>query len=200
MRARTKHVVSSLMGVALAAIIVCGDETSFTQQSRPLDLAGRQVEPFQSTDAKAVVFLFVRTDCPISNRYAPEVRRLHQKFAARGVAFRLVYPDPDTSIEMIRKHIKEFEYTLDVLRDPQHALVTMAGVRVTPEVAVFVTEGNGRRMVYRGRIDNRHVAFGKARPAPTTRDLEDVLEAIIKGERVTATTTPAIGCFISDLQ
>ena len=197
---RTKLVMSSLIGIALAAAVVCGNEPPLVQQSRPLDLAGRQVEPFQTTNAKAIVFLFVRTDCPISNRYAPEVRRLQEKFAARGVIFRLVYPDPDTSIEAIRQHIKEFEYTLDVLRDPQHALVKMAGVRVTPEAAVFVTEGNGRRMVYRGRIDNRHVAFGKARSAPTTRDLEDVLEAIIKGERVTATTTPAIGCFISDLQ
>jgi len=65
---------------------------------------------------------------------------------------------------------------------------------------VFVTEGNGRRMVYRGRIDNWHVAFGKARPAPTTRDLEAILEAVVEGKPVTSTTTPAIGCFISDLQ
>ena len=200
MRVQTKRVVSSVIGIVLAAAVVCGNGTSLTQQSRPLDLTGRQVEPFQAPDAKAIVFLFVRTDCPISNRYAPELRRLHEKFAARGVTFRLVYPDPDASVEAIRKHVKEFDYRLDVLRDPQHALVKMAGVRVTPEAAVFVMEGNGRRMVYRGRIDNRHVAFGKARPAPTTRDLEEILQAIVEGKPVTATTTPAIGCFISDLQ
>jgi len=195
-----RRVPLSVTGILLAAIVICGNETSLIQQSRPLDLTGRQIEPFRATDAKAIVFLFVRTDCPISNRYAPEVRRLHEKFAARGVTFWLVYPDRDTSVEMIRKHIKEFEYTQGVLRDPEHALVKIAGVRVTPEAAVFVPEGAERRMVYRGRIDNRYVAFGKARPAPTTHDLEAVLEAIVEGKSVTATTTPAIGCFISDLQ
>ena len=64
---------------------------------------------------------------------------------------------------------------------------------------MFVTEKAERRMVYRGRIDDRHVAFGRARPAPTTRDLEEVLEAIVEGKPVTATTTTAVGCFISDL-
>src|SRR5262245_62043492 len=42
-----------------------------------LDLEGHRIHPFQADDAKAIVFLFVNADCPISNRYAPEVRRLH---------------------------------------------------------------------------------------------------------------------------
>jgi peroxiredoxin len=163
-------------------------------QLRLLDLSGQEVDPFEASQAKAVVFLFVRTDCPISNRYAPEVRRLHQKFAARGVAFHLVYPDADETVEMIRQHVKAYEYHLKVLRDPRHALAKLAGVRVTPEAAVFV----GGRMLYRGRIDNRFVAFGKARPAPTAHDLEMALEAILNGKPVAVERTAAIGCFIPE--
>src|SRR5258706_7607896 len=48
-------------------------------------------------DEKTIVCLFTRTDCPISNSYAPEMRRIHEKFSPRGVAFYLVYPDPDES-------------------------------------------------------------------------------------------------------
>jgi len=169
--------------------------TGLSSQLRLLDLSGQSVDPLQSINAKAVVVLFIRTDCPISNRYAPEVRRLYEKFSASDVAFWLVYPDPDESVEMIRQHIKEYEYHLGALRDPSHALVKLAGVRVTPEAAVFVSG----RMVYRGRIDNRFVAFGRARPAPTTHDLERVLEAILKGKTVANETTTAIGCFIPDL-
>lgn len=164
-------------------------------QLRLLDLSGHEVDPFASAQARAVVFLFIRTDCPISNRYAPEVRRLHQKFAARGVAFRLVYPDRDESVEMIRQHVKAYGYRLEVLRDPRHALVRLAGVRVTPEAAVFV----GGRMVYRGRIDDRFVAFGKARPQPTAHDLEMALEAILDRRPVAVERTTAIGCFIPEL-
>lgn len=164
-------------------------------QLRLLDLNGQPVDPFQAGSAKAVVFLFVRTDCPISNRYAPEVRRLHEKFAGGGATFWLVYPDPDESVEMIRQHVKAYRYHLGVLRDPEHGLVRATGVRVTPEAAVFV----GGRIVYRGRIDDRFVALGKARPAPTTHDLEMALEAILTGKPVATETTPAIGCFIPEL-
>lgn len=161
---------------------------------RLLDLTGQEVDPLQTRGSKAVVFLFVRTDCPISNRYAPEVRRLNQKFAGRGVGFRLVYTDPDESVEMIRQHLKAYAYRLEVLRDPRHTLVKLAGVRVTPEAAVFVAG----RMVYRGRIDNRFVAFGKTRPAPTIHDLEAALDAILQGKPVASETTTAIGCYISE--
>jgi hypothetical protein len=36
------------------------------------DLDGHPVNPF-SSDAQATVLLFVQTDCPISNRYAPTI-------------------------------------------------------------------------------------------------------------------------------
>ena len=40
------------------------------------DLAGHVLDPFDATDAKAIVFIFISADCPISNRYAPEIRRV----------------------------------------------------------------------------------------------------------------------------
>jgi hypothetical protein len=55
-------------------------------------------------------------------------------------------------------------------------------------------------MVYRGRIDDRFVAFGKTRAAPTTHDLDQILEEIIRGKSISNKTTTAIGCFISDLR
>ncbi|MBV8808725.1 MAG: redoxin domain-containing protein, partial [Acidobacteriaceae bacterium] len=57
------------------------------------DVTGAIRDPF-STHARARVFLFVRTDCPITNRYAPELQRLAQEFKGDGVDFWMVYPDP----------------------------------------------------------------------------------------------------------
>ncbi len=164
------------------------------------DLAGRRVNPWAEAGARATVFLFVRADCPISNRYAPEVRRLVQEFAARGVAFKLVYVDPTEPSQEIREHMREYGYRMAALRDNEHALVKVTGVSVTPEVAVFVPGQSGARMVYRGRIDDQYVDFGKTRPAPTTHDLEDILQAIVHGKAVTTQTTRAVGCFIQDLR
>lgn len=183
--------------VALLAAGAALDGQTAVEHLRLLDLSGRPVNPLQATNSKATVFLFIRADCPISNRYAPEVRRLYEKFAPQGVSFWLVYPDPNEAPAAIRQHLKEFEYPVGALRDPSHSLVTLTGAKVTPEAAVFVGAG---KMVYHGRIDDLYVDFGKARRAPTTHDLEQVLEAILAGKPVHEASAPAVGCFISDLK
>ena len=183
-------------GIALALIVACGPQEPF-KQLKLLDLNGQLVDPLQATDARATVYVFTRTDCPVSNRYAPEIRRLYRKFASQNVAFWLVYLDPEESVETINRHMREYGYKLEALRDLQHDFVKKTGVRVTPEVAVFLPGG---RMAYRGRIDDRYVDIGKARPAPTTRDLEEALEAVLDANPVKSPTTDAVGCFILDLQ
>ncbi|HXH05178.1 MAG TPA: hypothetical protein VNI83_01175 [Vicinamibacterales bacterium] len=162
---------------------------------RVLDLDGRRVDPLDAA-AVATVLVFDRIDCPISNRYAPDLRRLHERFAPRGVRFRLVYPGRDVQPMDIRRHLKEFAYPADALRDPEFALVDLTGARVTPEAAVF----RGRTLVYRGRIDDRYISPGRMRPAPRRRDLEEALEALLVGRPVPAPGGPAVGCLIDDLR
>ncbi len=161
-----------------------------------VDLDNQAVDPFESPGAKAVVFLFVCTDCPISNRYAPEIQRLAAEFSPRGVAFWLVYPNADDTTEMIQSHLTEYGYTCSALRDPRHALVKRSKASITPEAAVFSPDG---KLLYHGRIDNRYVDFGKLRAAPTEHDLEDVLKATLEGRPVARATAQAIGCPIPEL-
>jgi hypothetical protein len=188
------HLAAAVLAGTLLPAAARGAEETLALR----DVDGREVRPLQGTGTTAAVFLFVRTDCPISNRYAPEVLRLHELFAVRGVAFWLVYPDPAESPDAIRAHVKAFAYPMPALRDPDHALTDAAGVRVTPEAAVYATAEDGARLVYHGRIDDRQVDFGRARPAPTRRDLEDVLTALIEGRPAPLASAPAVGCFIAD--
>jgi hypothetical protein len=149
------------------------------------------------SQSQFIVCLFARTDCPVSNSYAPEVRRIYEKFSPRGVGFYLVYPDPDETAAMIEKHLKDYSYPFAAFRDPKHELVKLAGAKITPEAAVFDREG---KLLYRGRIDDRYVDFGKMRLAPTVRDLEQALEAVLAGKPAPAAGGPAIGCFIADVK
>src|SRR5256885_2236573 len=160
-----------------------------------VDLAGHALDPFDAAEAKAIVFIFISTDCPISNRYAPEIRRVEEEFARSGVRFWLVYADADTSSDAIRKHVKEYHLPQQVLRDPRQTLVRLAQVRVTPEGAVFLPGGP---LVYHGRIDNRYADLGKERPEATQHDLEEVLKAIVQGKPVPFSTGKAVGCYIPE--
>lgn len=160
------------------------------------DLSGKLVDPFASPHTKAIVFVFVSTECPISNRYAPEVRRLAEQFSKQGVSFWLVYPLRDETREAIEEHLKAYDYPPHALRDPRHELVELSGARVTPETAVFVPSTDGPKLVYRGRIDDRYIDFGKWRREPTSRDLEGALKAILSGAEPETKITNAIGCFI----
>jgi thiol-disulfide isomerase/thioredoxin len=160
------------------------------------DLSGAPVDPLRLNPGKVLVFVFVRTDCPISNRYAPLIQELSAKYRA-GAAFRLVFPDKNESPDKIRAYLDEYGYTLPALRDPGHVLAKQTGAKVTPEVAVL---NAARELVYRGRIDNRYPDFGKARRAATTHELADAIEAANKGLPVAASSVDGIGCFISDLK
>jgi thiol-disulfide isomerase/thioredoxin len=167
-----------------------------TQQAAALDLSGSPVNPLSASPGKVVVLIFVRTDCPISNRYAPTIQQLSTQHEGK-VAFWLVYPARKESAEVIRKHERDFGYQLPALRDLQHALVKQSLVQITPEAAVFDA---GHRLVYHGRIDNLYEDFGRARTMATTHELGDAIQAALSGKTLAADSVPAIGCYISDLE
>lgn len=182
------------LAVLLLALALAGGATSSGARG-PFDLEGRAVSPLDD-DVAATVLLFTRTDCPISNRYAPEVRRLHDRFAPQGVRFWLVYPDPKATADGIREHLADYAYPMGALLDPQHALVRATGARVTPEAAVFV---RGRGLVYHGRIDDRFPGFGQARAEASSRDLEQALAAVLDGRDPPVAVTEAVGCYLADI-
>ena len=140
------------------------------------------------------VYVFTTTDCPISNRYAPEIQRLAAKFGSQA-KFVLVYPVPSDTPDVIRDHKKKFAYTLESVRDTYQKLVKQTGVTVAPEVAVM----DGSQLLYRGRIDDKYIELGRERSQPTTHDLEDALAAAIAGKPVAVKETRAVGCFLTDL-
>lgn len=167
-----------------------------SQPGRVLDMAGNSQNPFEQT-ARARVFLFVRTDCPITNRYAPELQRLAEEFTSRGVQFWLVYSDPTETPQSIEHHVADYRLPGTPLRDPHHDLVKRAQATVAPEAAVFDGEG---RLMYHGRIDDRWVDIGKARPEAQTHDLENAISAVLAGKPVAEPETRAIGCSLADVE
>jgi len=194
--------------IALLCALGCGgppaphpsDSGSATQSNHAtglIDLDNQLFDPWQNNQSDIVVAVFTRTDCPISNRYAPTVRRLDDKYRTQGVRIFLIYVDPSETADAIRAHLKEYDYRCPALRDPKHGLVAKCQATITPEAVVF---DKSQSIVYRGRIDDTYLELGKPRSEPTTHDLHDAIESTLHGQPIKAPRTKAVGCRIDDLK
>jgi peroxiredoxin len=173
---------------------LCVSQT--TQSAWAENLDGKTVDPFKLSGGRVVVLLFIRTDCPVSNRYAPTLQKLHETFHGKA-DFWLVYPDTTESAARIRAHDEEFHLSIPALRDVHRELVKRSHATITPEAAVFDASA---KLVYHGRIDNWYEDFGRSRSAPTTQELEDAIRNTLDGKTTLPDHADAVGCYISDLK
>lgn len=173
---------------AASSAISAGDGPAI----RLTDSAGRVVEPLTAQGQKATVLFFLTTECPIGNRYAPEISRIVRDYQARGVISHAVYAHE--SAAEVSGHLRDFQLPLGAVLDPELKLAKLTGATVMPEACVLSPEGE---ILYRGRIDDRAVKFGTVRLEPRVRDLRLALDAVLAGKPVAEKFTRAIGCYIS---
>ncbi|HTX77580.1 MAG TPA: redoxin family protein [Terracidiphilus sp.] len=166
---------------------------------RPVSSSGATAHDLAPDGARVVVLFFATTDCPICNRYVPEIERLDHLYAGDGVRFWWVYPDPTDDAAAIAQHRKDFNITGAIFPDPPAEAVEMAHATVTPEAAVFVVEGGQLREVYHGRVDDRYIAIGQERPQATRHDLDAAIQAALAGKPAPP-GGPAVGCAIVPAQ
>ena len=185
---------------AVALISAAPDAIAQLQNLHVTDAEGREVSQLALVGTKVVVLVFGATDCPISNRYIPEVARLDLELSAKGVAFWWVFPNPGDAPAVVRKHGVDYSIDTPTLIDSRQDLVRMAHVSVTPEAAVFAVENGKLREVYHGRIDDRYISLGQERPQAGHHDLELAITAALAAKPVPQPAGPPVGCSIVFLQ
>jgi thiol-disulfide isomerase/thioredoxin len=199
-RSRTAGCSVALLGAALYTLLLTNPSRlpahSGFEGSLAENLDGKPLDPFAASEGRPVVLVFVRTDCPISNRYAPLLQKLSEKFRAKA-NFWLVYPDRAETATQIKAHLRDYHYSIPALRDTRHALVNRSEVTITPEAAVFSPSGG---LLYHGRIDNWYEDFTRSRATATTHELDDAIVAALEGKRIGPGHANAVGCYISDLK
>jgi hypothetical protein len=160
------------------------------------DLQGHPVERLTSAATRVVVLIFAATDCPISNRYVPEIARLDRSYNGKNVVFWWVFPNPGDTLAVVQKHARDFSVATPALIDSRQALVRTAHAAVTPEAAVFTVENGNLHEVYHGRIDDRYSKLGQERPQASHHDLEEVIRAALSGRTIPESSGGAVGCSI----
>jgi peroxiredoxin len=144
-------------------------------------------------DKKAIVVVFVGTECPVNNAYMPRLVELHRSYSPRDVAFLAVNANCHDTPTKIKAHAEEYRLPFPVLRDAANVVADQFHAERTPEA--FVIDPSGT-IVYRGRIDDQF-GVGFKRPAPTRRDLAEALDEVLAGKAVSRPKTKAPGCIIA---
>jgi peroxiredoxin len=189
-RGANQPVVYSLIIFLLATAGIAGAQVQFALH----DTDGVEHRQTEWTTKRAIAVFFTTVDCPLSNGYIPEMNRLRQEYASRGVGFYAVEADTTLDTAAVRQHAKEFGFTFPVLIDKRQVLAHLAGATATPEAALFSATG---KLLYVGRIDNRVEDFDKRRNVVTEHELRDALDAVLAGRPVRQSTTKVVGCAIN---
>lgn len=157
------------------------------------DVDGRLLAPFKPR-GKANVIVFVASDCPISNSYAPEIQRICGEYGARGVTCSLMYEDVDIDAPAVRTHLDAYRYRgMAAAIDGDRLVARHTKASVTPQAVVVDAKGDVR---YRGRINNFYAALGKPRQVVTVHDLREALDDVLADKPVRTPETEALGCYI----
>jgi hypothetical protein len=165
-------------------------------QSMGTGLHGDPVRDLAGPGTRVVVLFFAASDCPISNRYVPEIARLQHEFSSQGVRIWWVYPNPGDTAPIVAQHRRDYSITADAVLDTKQSLVALAHVGVTPESAVFAVDGNRLHELYHGRVDDRYLSLGQERPQATHHDLEAAIAAALAGKPAPQPGGPSVGCSI----
>jgi hypothetical protein len=164
-----------------------------------IDLDGKPISDLAGPGVRVVVLIFAASDCPISNRYVPEIARLSKEFSPNTRIW-WVFPNPGDTATVVAQHMRDFDIHEDTLLDPRQELVERARAKMTPEAAVFVVRGPDLDEVYNGRIDDRYISLGQERPRAGHHDLEAAIRAALAGKPVPQPGGPPVGCSIVFLQ
>jgi peroxiredoxin len=192
----------SLYAIAAFAMLFAG---AYAQRPAPTADLGKKAPDFQLRDAvtgkqyslsqvlrakgtKAVVVMFIATDCPVSNSYNDRMVSLAKQYGPKGVRFLAINANATEPLQKVAAHAKEHGFPFPVLKDEDSAVADAYAAQATPHVYVLDSAGVLR---YRGRIDDNMNPN-----AVKTHDLADALNAVLAGQPVARADTKAFGCSI----
>jgi peroxiredoxin len=166
---------------------------------------GRQIEEFTLKDylgaghslsdwkdKKALVVVFVGTECPLVAKYGSTLSELAANYKERGVQFVAIDSNQQDSLAEISHFARTYNLEFPILKDPENRVADKFGAERTPEAFVLDASCVLR---YRGRIDDQF-GINHVRPSASRDDLSDALDAVLADKEVKSPHVAAVGCRI----
>ena len=102
---------------------------------------------------KAIVLFVQGNGCPLVRKRVPELKRLRDAYAGRGVLFWMINANAQDTRGEVAKEAAEFGIDLPILLDPTQ--LAAQALKITRTGEAIVIEPNSWRVRYRGAIDDR---------------------------------------------
>lgn len=161
------------------------------------DIAAAQKKTSQSLYVNGLadsltVWVFLAVDCPISQKYMSELRRMDSLYATAKLRVRGVIPGK-VNQEEVKTFVKEYAIKFPVQIDRDFTSVRKFHATITPEAVLVNQQG---QILYQGAIDNWFFDLGKYRQRVTEHYLQDAIDAAMQGNVPAIKKTEAVGCII----
>ncbi len=173
--------------VFAASALFAGDVTK-VENFKLKDYNGKEHQLSDFKTSKAIVIMFVATQCPVSNDYNARMAEVYNDYKDKGIAFIGINSNKQESVEEIKNHAKENNLTFPILKDEKNVIADKFSASVTPEVYVL---NSNFEVLYHGRIDD-----SRKLNDVKSKDLHIALDEILGGKSVSNTKTKAFGCTI----
>lgn len=140
---------------------------------------------------KAVVLIFLATECPVVDDYVDRITKLIKDFKDKEIQFVGIHSNKHETVEDIKTYSEKHGFTnvnLPILLDPENKIADYFQARRTPEVFLIDKK---KTLRYRGGIDD-------SRKNPEEHYLQKVLNLVLDDKPIPEKErkTRAIGCTI----
>jgi len=172
----------------LSTIKANDDAVKKAENFKLKDYNGKEYQLSDFKNSKAIVIIFIATQCPVSNAYNSRMEKIYEEYKNKGVAFIGINSNKQESIDEIKEHAKKNNLNFVILKDVNNIIADKFKASVTPEVYVLNSEFE---ILYHGRIDD-----SRKEEEVKSEDLRNALNEILQGKKVSKTETKAFGCTI----
>ncbi len=183
-----KNILAAVVVIFLLHISARAGEPSKAENFTLKDYKGVEHSLSDYKDAKAIVIMFIATQCPVSNGYNTRMEKLYEDYKNKGVVFLGINSNKQEDVKEIASHAKEHNLNFTILKDPNNKIADRFDASVTPETYML---NKNFEILYHGRIDD-----SRRGDDVEHQDLRNALDQVLAGKKVTVAKTKAFGCTI----
>jgi peroxiredoxin len=143
-------------------------------------------------DKRAVVVVFLGTECPLVKLYGGRLAELAERYRDESVQFVGINANSHDTLLEIGHYVRVHDIDFPMLKDAGNRVADQFGAKRTPEAFLL----DEKRVVrYHGRIDDQY-GVGYSRPKVEREDLAVAIKELLAGKPISKPEVEAVGCHI----